>query len=429
MSVLKRFSWSRETLFRRGSILSRFGLLEIFSSALTFAAGILVVRTMGKTEYAWYTVTNSMVGGMNMLTTLGVGVALFSVGGKCVGDPVSLGRVMATCVRYRTMFAALLGPLVVAAMAFMLWSNDCPLTYIGVLVALVVFYLFVQINQDLASSLLRLVGNYNYPQATTAAVGLLRLILLSGLALIGAMRVWSATLAMVVVGLWGYLAFLRPKSRQFYRGGEQADPEVGRTIRNITYNTFPITLHGFFMPQLSIFLLSVFSSSSSVADLGALGRFVLLFSVPAAVVNNVLQPWLARSARSSLLRNYLQVVFLGMGISVSIVVVSIAGSSLFLDVLGSHYQGLHYEFVILMAASALNFFSSCCGVVLTARGWVGFLWLQPLLSIAATAAGCLFLDLSKLSHVILLGLLPVPFVLALYIVLVIAGFRRTKDEL
>ena len=428
MSVLKRVSASRETLFRRGSILSRFGLLEIISSALTFAAGILIVRTMGKAEYAWYTVANSMVGGMNMLTTLGVGVALMSIGGKCVGDQVALGRIMTTCVQYRTIFALLFGPLVAGTMAFMLWSNGCPWPYIAVLIAIVVLYLFVQINQDLASSLLRLVGHYNFPQTIAAAGGALRLFLLAGLAVVGAMRVWSAMLSMVAVGLLSYFAFLRPKSMEFYRRGEPTDPEVGRAIRNITYNTFPITLHAFFMPQISIFLLSVFSSSTSVADFGALGRFALVLSVPMAAINNVFQPWLARTPRASLLRSYLQIVLSGAVVSVLIVAVSAAGSSLFLDVLGANYQGLNREFVILMAVSCLNFFCNCCGVVLTARGWVGLLWLQPVLSIAATAAGCFFLDLSKLSHVLLLGALPAPLVLALYLGLAAAGFRRTADE-
>jgi O-antigen/teichoic acid export membrane protein len=383
---------------------------------------------MGKTEYAWYTVTNSMVGGMNMLTTLGVAVALFSVGVKHVGDKGPLGRVMATCVRYRKIFAAVFGPLVAGAMAFMLWSNECPPLYIAILVAIVVCYLFVQIHQDLASSLLRLVGRYNYPQVLTAAGGVARLVLLGALALMGAMRVWSAMLVTVLVACWSYFGFLRPKSLEFYHRGEEADSDAGREIRRISYNTFPITLHGFFMPQLSIFLLSVFSTSSSVADLGALGRFALVFAVPGAVINNIFQPWLARSPRSSLFRNYLQVLVFGGGVGLAVVALAFVGAPLFLGLLGPKYQGLHYEFLILVIVTVSQFACNCIGVVLTAKGWVSFLWIQPILSIAATIVGCLMLDLSKLSQVLWLGAFPVPFVIALYVALAIAGFRRTRSE-
>lgn len=418
----------RQAFVRRALILSKFATLEIVNSVIGFAAGILIVRNMEKTEYAWYTVGNTMLNGLSVLTTFGLVTALFSVGGKHAGNPSALGGVMAACLQYRTIFIGVFGPVVAGCMVYMLWRLQCPPAYIVALVVIVTAYVWIQINQDLANALLRLAGRYNYPQAQSAGVAFFRLLLIGLLALGGILRVWSAMLVTLVTSSVGFFFFLRPESKRHYHAGASPDAETGGAIRKITYNTLPNTLHAFLNPQISVFVLSVFSTSASVADLGALSRFALLYSLPAAIVTNISQPWLAKTPRRNLLRNYLYVVLYGVGIAVTMVFVTGAGSSVFLALLGSGYDGLSKELLIFAATASAQFFCNCCGVVLTARGWVSYLWIQPIISIAVKIAGCFFVDLSDLSQVLVLNALHVPFVLSLYVVLAAWGFARTRNE-
>ena len=49
-------------------------------------AGILVVRTMAKEQYALYAITNQMQTACNLLADLGIGIGVRSIGGRVWQD-------------------------------------------------------------------------------------------------------------------------------------------------------------------------------------------------------------------------------------------------------------------------------------------------------------------------------------------------------
>ncbi|MGF1452082.1 MAG: lipopolysaccharide biosynthesis protein [Opitutales bacterium] len=390
-------------ILRRSSILGKFASLEMLNKAVMFLTGILVVRHLAKTDYAWYTITNSMIGGMGMLTALGVSIGLMSMGGERFGDRAAMGRLMTTCYRYRTIFAGIFGPIVIGAMAFMLSRNGSPAGLTLVLMVLVVIYMVIQINQDMAQTLLRLAGRYNHPQVVGVGVAIVRLATLGLLVVFALLEVWTALVVTVGLQAVGYLCFIRPQAQHYYSKQEPLDPEAGAKIRKITYNTLPETLKSFFMPQLGVFLIATFGNTENVADLGALGRLAMIFSIPAAFNGAIFQPWLARSSREKLLRNYLQLLATAAIISATVFATCWIGRFHLIDLLGDAYQGLEGELVLLAGSSSIALFMSTSGIILAAKGWVRHLWVQPLATTLVTI-GCIpLVNFSDLSEVILLG--------------------------
>src|SRR5258708_34005755 len=75
-----------------------------------FLTGILIVRSLTPTEYAFYTLAYTMLGTMTVLADCGVASAVLSEGGKVWTDREKLGTVVVTRLKFR-------GRLAVASLA------------------------------------------------------------------------------------------------------------------------------------------------------------------------------------------------------------------------------------------------------------------------------------------------------------------------
>src|SRR5205085_3517350 len=108
-----------------------------------------------------------------------------------------------------------------------------------------------------------------------------------------------------------------------------------------------------FQGQITIFLISFFArQSSSVAEVGALGRLAMIFVVLANLLANIFVPAFARCQERRQLRSlYFEITG---GVSLFCIVV-IAAAAIFPDqflfVLGNKYAHLHRE-LLLMVGSA-----------------------------------------------------------------------------
>ena len=387
-------------LKRRTAILGGFIVLDAINKGVMLVVGIALARCMIKEEYAWYTIANSMMGGMAMLSTLGVSMALLSIGGQHIGDKARMGSLVATCMRYRILFASISAPLVLAGMVFMLHRTGASAIYIAVLVVLLMASLAVQLNQDIAATVLRVAGRYNYVPKVDAALAIVRLLLIGCLIWAAVVATWSVVALTVLLQALAYFAFMRGASQAYYSKRAPADAEDGKRIRRITYNTLPETVKAFVMPQLSVFLLATFASTSSVADIGALSRIGLLYVVPVGLFGALLHPWLARASHETLLPRYAAVVAFGTGLGALLFAGVWFASPLLLWLLGPAYQGLESELLILCGAKSIDLALASVLSLLNARGFVSYIWLIPLTTTIATFGSMPFFDLSSLSQVL-----------------------------
>src|SRR4029077_12162004 len=90
----------------RATMLGRFVSFQIFAQALGVICGIFLVRTLGRREYALFTIANSMQGTMNLLADTGLSIGLTAIGGRVWQDRHELGRLVATTTNLRRRFAA-----------------------------------------------------------------------------------------------------------------------------------------------------------------------------------------------------------------------------------------------------------------------------------------------------------------------------------
>src|SRR5207245_11262943 len=130
--------------------------------------------------------------------------------------------------------------------------------------------------------------------------------------------------------------------------------------------------------QITIFLISFFArQSSSVAEVGALGRLAMIFVVLANLLANIFVPAFARCQERRRLQSlYLQIAG---GVSLFCIVVFAAAAIFpdqFLFVLGSKYAHLHREPLLMFGSAVLPALTGTFWSLNAARALVAGPWLS-----------------------------------------------------
>src|SRR3984893_17300871 len=116
--------------------LVKFTFVQAVVQVLGFAAGLLIVRTLPKREYAFYTIGNTMLSTILVLADSGISSSLTAIGGRVWQDKRRLGSLLNTALQLRRQLGALTVLAVVPVLIWLLAQNGASrLTIIGLVVA------------------------------------------------------------------------------------------------------------------------------------------------------------------------------------------------------------------------------------------------------------------------------------------------------
>src|SRR5687768_4598743 len=90
-----------------GRLISITGSVQILVQALGLISGILIIRFLSTSEFALYTLANSMLATTTVMADSGIGAGILSNGGKVWDSRENLGKVIATGIDLRRKFALL----------------------------------------------------------------------------------------------------------------------------------------------------------------------------------------------------------------------------------------------------------------------------------------------------------------------------------
>ncbi len=408
------------------ALLAGFASLQLLVQALGFLAGLVTLRVLDKQQYGWFTLASGLQMTVTLLADAGVGIGLTSIGGRVWQDRGKLGRLLASARALRRMLGgiALLG--LVPAMAWLLWRNDCPPGIILWLVLLMVVGAPAQIGADVLLTAPRLHGQVLRLQRIEALCNGLRLGALLLLLLPGWLSAGSA-LSVATAAFWLQLRLLRPISDALADPAAESDPAYRAEIIGLIKPLAANVVFFCFQGQIGAWLVGIFGQAQNVAEIGALARLGLLFTVLNVFQGSVIMPRFSRlPAHAPLLRRrYLQVV----------AIAAVGGAVLWLGaflfpwalllILGPKYSHLEIELHFFMAETVIAYFGSVLWSMNYARAWVKWSWLYIPLSIGAQAAALPFLNLGRVRDVILLGTLPHVLIVFLNFAMTWDGLRRT----
>lgn len=385
-------------------VISLAGSAQLLVQATSFTCGILILRLLSTQEYALYTIANAVLGTMAVLNDGGVTTGAMSQGAKVWPDKDRMGSVLNTALLLRRKFAVASLIVVVPILFYMLRSHDASL----VLSCLISLSLIPAFFAAMSGSLLEIVPKLSQDIASLQTLqvqnNLGRLALLC-ICLFAMPWAFVAVLASGVPQIWMNMK-LRFFASRHVDFNANADKQIQASILNIVYRVMPASIYYCLSGQITIWLSSVYGSTSTIAQLGALGRIAMLFNLFMVLFGALIMPRFAKlpSEKHILFRRFLQVMLLLFALCVLIMGGAWMFSAQILWVLGPQYAGLNGEVVLSVLASCVGMIAGSAFTLYSNRGWTINPALLIILSLCTIGLGIVLIDISTIRGMINLQL-------------------------
>lgn len=413
--------------FHRAKIVGNFAFVQGVVQLIGFCSGVLLVRWLDQREYAYFTIANTMQGTINLLADIGVSVGLVSIGGRVWQDRQRFGELINTGLSLRKRLGVIAILAVTPILASMFLKNGASVSYTALLIAIVLAGIAVELSIGVLAVVPRLRSDISLIQRIDLTGALVRLCLLLALTFVFlnagiAIAVASATLFLQYTLLRRYVSGVVDLTAQ---QNAQDRREIIRLTKHLAPNAVFYCLQG----QITIFLISFFAHRvSAVAEVGALGRLAMIFTVLSNLLANVFVPAFARCHERGKLR-WLFAAIVGGVLAFSLLVLFAAQffPHEFLFILGNKYAHLNRELLLMVGGAVVGALTGTFWALNASKAWVSGAWLYIPLTLATQIALIPYTDFSSVSGVLIFNLLSSIPNLLLNIVLSFRGFRSLQS--
>ncbi len=409
--------------FQFAQRVGRFASVQAAVQLIGFASGILLVRRMEQSEYALFTIANTMQGTLNVLADIGISIGMVSIGGRVWQDGSRFGELVSTGLRLRRSLGSLAVLAVTPLLYFMLVKNGASLLYTVLLIGAVLAGLFAQLSLGILEVVPRLRSDIRQIQIIDFSGSLVRF----GILVILAFTFLNAGAAALVGA--GTLFFQYRLLRRYAAGvvdlNAPENPEDRRAMLGFIRKQAPNAIFFCLQGQITILLISFFAlHAGSVAEVGALGRLAMIFTVLGSLLANIFAPAFARCQE----RRRLGLLYAGIVGGVILFSLFVFAGAVFLPneflfVLGPHYAHLQRPLLFMVGGAVLNMVASTLWTLNASRAWITGSWLYIPLTLATQLALIPFVDFSSVSGVLIFNLFSALPSLLLNIGLSVHGFR------
>jgi len=306
-------------------------------------------------------------------------------------------------LQLRRQLAILTVLFVVPVLVWLLRQNGAHLLETALLVIVVLAGTGLELITRIYSVALRLKSQIRQIQNQALMAALVKLAVV-GVALFIFFNATVAILSVVIGYAVQFWMLRRWIDRNIDRDAPK-DPAMRSEIISVIRKQSPHSIYFCLQGQLTVWLISIFGSTDNVANVGALGRLALLFTIVSSVSVEVILPAFSRIQSAQQVRKrFFQIVFSYCAMSTLLMGVIIAFPKQILSILGSQYANLQSE-GILMAVSAI--FATIGGLlwaVNAARAWIVPPYLLIPCTIILQVVLVMILDLSSVRGVLLFSI-------------------------
>lgn len=392
-----------QTLRRAFGVVASYASLNILGRIIQMIGAFLIVRSLAKTEYAWYSLANNLVSALGMFTVTGIGTGLMPLAGEAARDRLKLGSVLASAARFRRSLL-LVGSLAgIPVFVYLLLHSGCSVWKTTLLVGAALISVLMSIAAQMFSTPLSLARRYSIPQWENIMNSTLRLALLAVLVAWATADAVTVMIVTVLAPLPSVFGWLLPKAREHAAFEQQPDPAATLRLKKHFLVGLPTSLTYLFEAQIAAIIVGFVGNIDKVADLGAISRVSLILQVPLSIASGVLLPRMS----AELDPKRLWKMWTGSSLLALLGGTVILAAGWFmreplLRLLGPEYAGLQQELVFFLAFQVFAFVVTVAATPIQSKGWVRHSWTRPLLVFGSQAAAACFLDLSTVNGAIAL---------------------------
>lgn len=349
-------------------LISITGVAQVIVQAVGFLSGILVIRLLPVNEYALYTIANAMLGTMTVLSDGGISTGVMARGGKVWQDRHKLGVVMATGLELRRKFALFSLIVSIPVLGYLLLAHGATWTTILLISVSLIPAFYAALSDNLLQIPVKLHQAIKPLQKNQVQVSIGRLIL-TGLTLFAFPWTFVALIATGIPRIWGNRR-LRKMANGFAEKNAVVDAEERKEILQIVRRVLPGSIYYAVSGQITIWLITLFGHTSSIAQIGALSRFTMIFAILTPVIQLLIIPRFSRMKKNkkSIVSKFIQTQVLSLVICIVVLLMVAVLNEPFLWILGANYKGLTKELFFIMISGAISFISITTNGLLSARG-------------------------------------------------------------
>jgi O-antigen/teichoic acid export membrane protein len=390
--MAKAIEWGRLFAFT--------GATQAVVQAAAFVGGIIVIRFLPTEQYALYILANSMIGTMTVLADGGITTGVTAHSAKVWNDPIKLGTVLSSGLFLRRKFASFSIVVTIPVIVYLFRMHNAGwFTILFLVVGILMSFLFT-LSGSLLQIAPRLRQDISSLQRNQVEASAIRIILL----LISFILFPLAFIAIAATALPQYYANvkLRRICSLYADWTQPVDKEVVRGILVFVKKLLPGAIYYCLSGQLTIWLISVFGSTSAVAHVGALTRLSVVLSLFNIVFHTLIVPRFARLTQNKrlLMDRYVKVQLYLLGAAILALTTVWIFPTQILWVLGDQYKGLEFELLLTIAGSCLNLIVGINYSLNASRGWLINPVLGILVGIGGIISGIMIFDISTLIGVL-----------------------------
>jgi O-antigen/teichoic acid export membrane protein len=419
---------STTPLFRRAFDHARrigsYALVQAVVQIIAFSSGILLVRWLPQREYAFFTIANAMQATLMLLADIGISTGLVSIGGRVWQDRHRFGELITTALGLRRKLALVSIVIVTPILYTMLAKNGASTLYTILLTAFVLAGFAMQLSIDIFSVVPRLHSDIARIQKIDFTCAVVRLLMIVGLIFVFATAGLAVAIASATFLLQYFL--LRAYAARTIDLNANENPQDRQEIVGLIKKLAANALFYCFQGQITVFLISFFAHQArSVAEVGALGRLAMIFTVLMNMLTNIFVPAFARCQNKTKLRYLYALIAGGVVLFSAIVLAAVAiFPGQFLFVLGDRYTHLHRELVLMVGVSVITAIAGTLWLLNASKGWITGSWLYIPLTLATQIALIPFTDFSSVAGVLIFNFISAVPSLLLNLGLTYRGFRN-----
>jgi O-antigen/teichoic acid export membrane protein len=399
-----------------GKLISITGSAQVMIQAIGFVSGIMIIRLLSTPEYALYTLANTMLGTMTLLSDGGINTGVMALGGKVWQDKVKLGIVMNTGMDLRKKFAVVSLIIAIPILIVFLRHNEASWLMSILIIASLIPAFFTALSGSLLEIAPKLHQDIGPLQKNQILSNVFRAMLLGATIFIFP---WAfiAILSGGLPQLWANIR-LRKISSNYVDLDQKPDPVVRKEILTVVKKILPGAIYYCIYGQITIWLISIFGSTTAIAQIGALSRLTMILNLFTVLFTVLIIPRFARLPEYStdLLSRFYKIQAGLLVLSIGIVFFVILFPTQILLLLGNKYSGLNTEIILITISSCLSMIAGVTNSILFARGWVMYPVVSIGVSMLAQIVLLFVLDLTNMQNVLLFSI--INFVVA-YVMLVL----------
>lgn len=381
-------------LQRHGKRLISYAGAQVLVQLINGVTGLILVHALSKNDYAWITITNSLLATISILSDSGLGSATTSMGGPMVNQTDRFKSLVHTTRSLRMLFALASAALVLPTGGYLLNKNSATSSIITLLLALTLLTAIPSADAVVFSTVNRLHSRLRGLVASDFILAGSRLVFVAVIWWLGATAILAA--ATTAAALWIQATWLRRQTAPLLYPVPPPTNEWRRPVFRMVGHMLPLCLFQCVQGHLTTWVLSIFATTSDVADVGALSRLSLIYTFFALPLTNIIAPAIARASNRERLRKLCLATSLGYaGISIAVVFLGALTAPYILWVLGAKYAHLQRELIWYLGFQSIGLVSTVLWGVTMTKGWIAGSRIHIPATVVIQGAAAGLLDLSS----------------------------------